>query len=226
MAETRHRGLSAEDIQRLEEAASRLAHLVDRDCVCDWRDGVPTDDCTLCDYCQAQLAMQEIQKVLDSAHEGLHPDRLRSFPERIYAEQWQREQRRLAHLNSGFGLLELLLVPEGQKGVPHVSQRDAQVAATVIQWLGTNCGRAFVQQAERLIEEERNKLQSMGLYDIMYYGFSLNCEPYDLAHTIASRFISIQKHPVAVKLLAHTITQAIKYHEESIQQERQVVYDT
>ena len=32
-----------------------------------------------------------------------------------------------------------------------INNRDAMIAATVVQWLGTNCGRAFLDQALRQV---------------------------------------------------------------------------
>lgn len=50
--------------------------------------------------------------------------------------------------SSGYGLLELLM-PEGL----NLTQRDAAVAATVIQWLGTNCGFGFYTNCLRKVGE-------------------------------------------------------------------------
>lgn len=41
--------------------------------------------------------------------------------------------------------------PDPPHPVTPVSQRDADVAATVIQWLGTNCGACFLREAEERI---------------------------------------------------------------------------
>jgi len=48
----------------------------------------------------------------------------------------------------------------GWEAVP-VSRRDAMVAATVIQWLGTNVGRGFVLGVEREIDEARKKQEQV-----------------------------------------------------------------
>ncbi len=82
-------------------------------------------------------------------HESLQPDRLNRMPERIYAEEWKKHNERKPWLNSGCTYLEWILCPSGERFPPPVSERDAQVAASVIQWLGTNCGLAFVQKCEK-----------------------------------------------------------------------------
>lgn len=76
-------------------------------------------------------------------HTGLKAYRLgddgpSSAREKAFAEQWQQEQNH--------DLLAYLLGEPNHKG--EVSERDAQVAATVIQWLGTHVGQAFLQKVD------------------------------------------------------------------------------
>jgi len=108
------------------------------------------------------------------SHKGKRLDRLTRFQphfgspncERIFIAQWIRAQERHGALNSGYGTLELLLAPKppqatwqpwADRTVPSVSQRDADVAAAVIQWLGTGCGLCFLQECERKIEKARER---------------------------------------------------------------------
>lgn len=81
-------------------------------------------------------------------HKGLHYDRIeanninRNGLERAFAEGWIAEQKK-------WNTLTILLddVREiGHSGHPEPSVRDKQVAATVVQWLGSNVGRAFVEE--------------------------------------------------------------------------------
>jgi hypothetical protein len=76
--------------------------------------------------------------------------------ERVYLKHWRDENKRKSGLNGGKGLLELLL-SEDNGYAADISQRDATVAATVIQWLGTNCGRCFVMECDREIEAANKK---------------------------------------------------------------------
>ena len=89
-------------------------------------------------------------------HDSLQPHRLRKFgrtnPERIYAAHWKDQNRRRGGINSGAGILEWILSPRGNTWVV-VSRRDAAVAASVIQWLGTNVGLGFILTCERKIEQ-------------------------------------------------------------------------
>jgi len=134
----------------------------------------------------------------------LHPKRLCADSERIYAEQWAKENERQPWLNGGYTLLENVLCPEGQKRPARVSTRDAQVAATVIQWLGTNCGRCFVNMAERKIEEARAVREEWGPV------LNMNAEPrpehLEFAAMVSARFAGDPRQ----KLLEREICAALE----------------
>jgi len=70
-------------------------------------------------------------------HEGINKARLEwSDEERAFAKAWK---------NQALGTLGYLLC--GQDVYQHnYSQRDAEVAATIIQWLGSPVGRNFIDQ--------------------------------------------------------------------------------
>jgi len=71
-------------------------------------------------------------------HESLRLYRLDSNPiERIYAEKWKQRQligNTLAYL------------------LNNITQRDATVAATIIQWLGSFCGQSFLDEVQEEIK--------------------------------------------------------------------------
>lgn len=80
--------------------------------------------------------------------------------EKDFYNQWKRDNKPKPGINYGFGLLQdLFCIPEddplrirfrkskGQKIV--INNRDKYVVATVIQWLGTNCGMAFLGEVLR-----------------------------------------------------------------------------
>jgi hypothetical protein len=148
-------------MEAIGKAADALGNLAEQEC---WQSG--DEDCR-CDSCQAREAIKALDAALLPVHRSLNPDRLSHAPEEIYLRRWIKEQERQPGHNGGFGLLELLLSPTRVPSpkfpgyshrpyyVPPVSQRDAEVAATVIQWLGTNCGRCFMEQCEREISTAR-----------------------------------------------------------------------
>lgn len=66
---------------------------------------------------------------------GLHKYRFKDNPEeRRFAEAWERQSSNLRHL----------LHTGDQHNPPDPSKRDKIVAATVIQWLGSPVGQAFL----------------------------------------------------------------------------------
>lgn len=76
--------------------------------------------------------------------------------ERVYLAHWLR-------LNKGRPpFLGLLMSPNPARYAVEVTQRDAEVAATVVQWLGTNVGSGFVHQAERSIEAQKRRIERAG----------------------------------------------------------------
>lgn len=77
--------------------------------------------------------------------------------ERIFAEAWLKENNldKRHGINFGLGTLQELFMKAAPKGAwwaRHggakivINKRDAFVAATVIQWLGTNCGFSFLRE--------------------------------------------------------------------------------
>lgn len=83
-------------------------------------------------------------------------------PEAFYHAAWRREND---SKRTSRPLLQGILVPDDdrKKGweAVAVSRRDAMVAATVIQWLGTNVGRGFVLGVEREIEEATKRQEQV-----------------------------------------------------------------
>lgn len=109
-------------------------------------------ECTM----RARAAIKALEKVIDPVPATLHPARLTNPAERIYFERFAKQCKREPWLNSGYGLLEWILCPQGQDHpTERPTQRDAEVAGSVIQWLGTSCGHGFVEECERQIREER-----------------------------------------------------------------------
>lgn len=80
--------------------------------------------------------------------EGLHTYRFKDNPEeKRFAQHWRI-------INRTGDMLEFLLGPGNQKVRP--SRRDSIVAATVIQWLGSPVGQAFLQGLGYKRREEKS----------------------------------------------------------------------
>ncbi len=90
-----------------------------------------------------------------------HPDRGDYYKrtefnplEKALADQWESDNVPRSHINFGQGILQDLF------GIPHptfghrmasfshiIQPKERWVVATVIQWLGTNCGQSFLHEA-------------------------------------------------------------------------------
>ncbi len=212
------RGFEPEDITNLEQAEGLLSYLADHDCL--YRHA-PDDPC---ERCQAEQALRALRQVLTPRMVGLHPKRMKNHAERIYVEVWRKHCKRQVGLNGGLGLLELLLRPEGEMNVQHVSQRDATVATTVVQWLGTNGGRAFVKEAEAAIEKGHHERQAFGVSFPGSAGsfaaqkeLASKGELHQIATSVAEDFFSVDTHASVVRCLATAIVSvAVQWHERKL----------
>lgn len=84
-----------------------------------------------------------MEKIL---HDGLYVDRQQSNPkEKIYAERWKEVAERY--------LDTLLYGPNKSNDPDHALQRDAIVAATIIQWLGSPIGEGFLKEVSDAINK-------------------------------------------------------------------------
>jgi hypothetical protein len=152
--------------QAKEKLLSAFHHL--RDLVA-WEHDCGSHDCTIdtpmCEVRQAEAARRDIMAVLDPPMDTLQPERLVSLPERIFVEEWRRENTRHNGPLSGGRTLEHILSHEKthhplagpQPKLDYVTLRDAQVATSVIQWLGTNCGQSFLWVVNQRINKEREE---------------------------------------------------------------------
>lgn len=96
-------------------------------------------------------------ELLPAEPRSLQQRRLRKFdrvsPERIYLAAWKLETRRNVRL--GYTALDLILCPDGVRYPIPASRRDAVVAASIIQWLGTNIGGSLIRKCEAAIVKAR-----------------------------------------------------------------------
>lgn len=66
--------------------------------------------------------------------------------ERKLAEHWENKCVRRPGINNGHDTIESILLGDRIK---KVTARDRYVAASVVQWMGTNCGMSFLEMALR-----------------------------------------------------------------------------
>jgi len=100
-------------------------------------------------------------------HIGNRYQRTKSFsPEKIFADEWEKINKRKHGYDRGRGALESLISPPffdlpielkqsdctvEEIMIDKITQRDAFIAATIIQWLGTKVGKCFLENCERKI---------------------------------------------------------------------------
>lgn len=94
-------------------------------------------------------------------HNSLQMARLNRIRESVYAEEWKRRNERRAGVNHGFTILEWILAPKGDWPIIPISDRDAEVAACIIQWLGTSCGYHFTLECEAKIKKAEQSPERM-----------------------------------------------------------------
>lgn len=138
------------------------------ECYCEV--DVCTDESPRCNYRKLCVARTRLLSILEPVHRSLNPDRLSHIPELIFLRVWQKLQEKSLGLNHGYSTIEYILSPtrvpphrltDGPFYIPPVSQRDAEVAATVIQWLGTNGGLSLMREAERQIVACNSELNAV-----------------------------------------------------------------
>ena len=88
------------------------------------------------------------------ANVGINAKRLpHNEREMAFHEQWQIENAPLPYINNGHGILQDLFIEREHtfgfsfKVVEEINNRDRMIVATVIQWLGSNCGMCFLSEA-------------------------------------------------------------------------------
>lgn len=89
---------------------------------------------------------------------GLRPERTRyDVREEVFARIWRKYNKRDPGVNFNCTYLELILSTDEHTARTSLTQRDATVATTIIQWLGTNIGQCFLKECEQAIEKARKK---------------------------------------------------------------------
>ena len=197
--------LSREQYEKLESAFWSLRELTrEEGCYCDDEDC--TDEEPLCNGRIYATAMQDFQDAIDpDFSKTLHPSRLVNPPERLYLETWLKENERRGHVNQGFRALEWILGDVGDNGLikpRRITQHEATIIATFVQWLGTSIGLSFLHAAERAVKDERVSRSK-------FHTETWNCDfepagnPWrDVPMAIAKRFVadSTAAHTLAIEI--------------------------
>lgn len=86
-------------------------------------------------------------------HRPLRPDRDGCLGEAVYTYRWHERMSAQPHAEPGGRPFDLVM--DGLPG--HPTQRDAVVAASFAQWLGSHLGRVFLQEARRHAVDARTE---------------------------------------------------------------------
>lgn len=88
-----------------------------------------------------------IREHKESYNEGLYPERMEFNPrEKIFSDEWKKENKILSHVNQGQGTLQNLMFDKNNNPAFYITENDRVIVATVIQWLGSNMGFDFLEK--------------------------------------------------------------------------------
>lgn len=83
----------------------------------------------------------------ECSHTPMYPPRAEHHGEQVFAEKWAELMAKEGGIYADyFSNVELQSILHAGD---YLTQRMATVAATFVQWLGTSCGRGFIEQARR-----------------------------------------------------------------------------
>jgi hypothetical protein len=86
-------------------------------------------------------------------NKGINQHRFKQNPiEKAFAEEWERLHSTCTSINDR-GILDYILAKDINHPNGEVSERDREVAATVIQWLGSPVGQRFLKKVKDLVKK-------------------------------------------------------------------------
>ena len=130
-----------------------------------------------------------------------------SFKEKALSEYWEESCAPKPCVNFGQGVFGDLMISWKQK----ITARDARIAASLIQWLGTNCGFCWLEQAlnkanQYLINERTRDYLTSCQTSFRMIGFVRN---YHIKHAVGN--------PTPVRGMLHD-----NYHDRAIEWQNEI----
>jgi hypothetical protein len=177
------------------------------------------DECDIdrpsCGDMHSRRALMLISNLIEPSHESLHTARqMHGDAEKVFAEQWKKQNERHSCVNGGSTAIENILNPDLSKRPPRVTQHDATIAATVIQWLGTSCGRCFMFECERITKERGIVRRGIDdeAHDIAWNRQSIDPALIAPASIVADRYMpaGTDRHKALARDVAGAISYALK----------------
>ncbi len=203
--------MNQDQLNRLDRIRSLLTYATDVDHWCE-HEGCCIEN-PICHEMHGKAALKAIDDFMEPEHVSYHPSRLTNDAERIYAERWQKENERHFAINGGFTLLEWILTPPGERGNQNVApspvtQRDAHVAASVAQWLGTTCGQCFINAAEKGISDARAFRNQT--HPFWAYNYQEQPRDVEIANVLLADLTGDRRHAHLVRMVSAGLSMARK----------------
>ncbi len=114
-----------------------------------------SERCGNCNSCRIANAYKIMDDLTEPIHKGVKFDRTLGPSggfEKLYYEEWNKFNERSPGRNNGYTALEHI-IHEGDK--PELAtQHEALIAASVVQWFGTQCGREFIRNVTNKWKEQ------------------------------------------------------------------------
>lgn len=93
-------------------------------------------------------------------NKGYKWERINTNPrEKAFFEQWLKENEPCGGINSGNGILQDLFINDNHgssrsvEWIEEITNHERYIVATVIQWLGSNCGMGFLHEALKRVNK-------------------------------------------------------------------------
>lgn len=136
--------------------------------------------CRLTEDEKQDLADAMVRDLMWQENRGYFEERCDHNPrEKAFRDHWLKENEPCPGVNAGWGILQDLFINHDRtkpiyrpKYLEKMQPRDRAIVATVIQWLGTNCGWCFLEETLKkcgytIVDTAiRDKVKSIGVHDL------------------------------------------------------------
>jgi hypothetical protein len=92
-------------------------------------------------------------------NKGYHQCRFKDNPmEKLFAQEWERiNTSRMTQDLDGKGILDYMLAKDNNYPAGEATPRDREVAATIIQWLGSPVGQGFLEDVQKQAQSDKKE---------------------------------------------------------------------